>query len=217
MSLNSQEIIQETIKGYDQSAANFAARNYAKLPYQQLQQFLDLIPDGSQQLVDVGCGPGRDTLYLQTQGHTVTGTDLSFGMLAEAQKRAGSAGQFVQADMRSLPFKTATFQGAWMCASLLSLPKSEAGIALAETYRLLKSQGVLFVKVKFGVGEGWGYNHDNSRVYYSYYSPAELSKLVASSGFQVVTVDEGEENSVTNSSTDKSTRWVNLFARRSQA
>ncbi|MBN2099950.1 MAG: class I SAM-dependent methyltransferase [Dehalococcoidia bacterium] len=43
-------------------------------------------------ILDVGCGAGRHAVELARRGYTVTGVDISSGMLAEARKRAEEAG-----------------------------------------------------------------------------------------------------------------------------
>jgi len=42
-------------------------------------------------VLDVGCGTGRHAIELARRGYTVTGVDLSSGMLAEAKKSANKA------------------------------------------------------------------------------------------------------------------------------
>lgn len=59
-------------------------------------------------LLELGCGTGRVTLALGELGHTITGVDISSGMLAHAREKLAEhpdlAGKvsFVQADMRTL-------------------------------------------------------------------------------------------------------------------
>jgi len=52
-------------------------------------------------ILDMGCGTGRHSVELARRGYSVTGVDLSSGMLAEAEKAARAAGvqvEWVQAD-----------------------------------------------------------------------------------------------------------------------
>jgi SAM-dependent methyltransferase len=54
-------------------------------------------------LLDVGCGTGKSFMPFLERGWQVTACDLSRGMLARADKKAGGRARLVQADMRSLP------------------------------------------------------------------------------------------------------------------
>lgn len=58
------------------------------------------LPSGSS-ILDVGCGTGRHAVELARRGYQVTGVDISFGMLAEAEKAARQAGiriEWIHAD-----------------------------------------------------------------------------------------------------------------------
>lgn len=58
-------------------------------------------------VLDLACGYGRHALALSRLGYEVTGFDLSFDLLAEAELRAQGAGakvRLMEGDMRKLPF-----------------------------------------------------------------------------------------------------------------
>ena len=59
-------------------------------------------------VLDLGCGTGRHSLWLAAAGATVTGVDFSEGMLAEARRKPGAeAIRFVVHDLHlPLPFST---------------------------------------------------------------------------------------------------------------
>jgi len=59
--------------------------------------------------------------WFESQGLTVTGIDLSTGVLAYA--RGQVRGNLLAMNMTHLGFRTAHFDGAWCCASLLHVPK----------------------------------------------------------------------------------------------
>lgn len=54
-------------------------------------------------LLDVGCGTGKSFLPMLAQGWTVTGCDVSPGMIEQARAKAGSAVALHVADIRELP------------------------------------------------------------------------------------------------------------------
>ncbi len=204
----------ETIKNYDQTATNFAKKNYAIELTQQQQHFLGILPAGATQpLLDLGCGPGRDTEYFMAQGRGVVGADLSAGMLVEAQRRV-PAGKFVQANMLSLPFAAEAFAGVWACASLLHLPRATIMLALAEMHRVLAPDGALFLGVQRGNGEDWRENPETGlRFFFTYYLPSELWDIVTEANFAVEAI--AENTSTTNLNPDGNpVRWINLYARK---
>ena len=53
------------------------------------------LPQGSR-ILDMGCGTGRHAVELAKRGHSVTGVDLSSGMLAQAKEAASQAGVEVE-------------------------------------------------------------------------------------------------------------------------
>jgi len=60
-------------------------------------------------ILDIGCGTGRHPIELAGRGYSVTGIDLSAAQLARARLNAQAASvdvQFIQADARSLTFRT---------------------------------------------------------------------------------------------------------------
>lgn len=214
--------VQQTIHGYDQTASEFARKNYAIDLSEQRRRFLGLLDpqNAAQPLLDLGCGPGRDTLDFIAQGYNSVGIDLSAGMLTEARQRIPQ-GQFVQANMLNLPFAAETFGGVWACASLLHLPRPDAVPALVEMYRILKPGGSLFLGVQRGQGEACREKErakegDILRFFYTYYLPGEFWNLVADSGFEVEAL--AENFSDTNIRPDGSpVRWINLYARKPAA
>jgi len=58
---------QQTTQTYDQIAAQFAARNWGADLSEQLDRFCACLRPGAH-VLDLGCGPGRDTLSLAARG-----------------------------------------------------------------------------------------------------------------------------------------------------
>jgi SAM-dependent methyltransferase len=135
-------------------------------------------------VLDVGCGPGRDIVWLTQHGLHVVGGDLSAGMLAQARRQ--TAAPLVRLDMCRLPFADGVFGGVWSSASLLHLPKRDAPTALAEIRRVLATGGPLLLSIQEGQGEGWELSpYGPVERFFARYRPEEAETLLAEAGFLV--------------------------------
>ena len=172
---------------YDQIAPHYAARNSEMRDglINLAAQFLELSGSGTR-LLDLGCGAGRDMAWFESQGATVTGADISTGMLAHARQLV--RGPLVQADMLMLPFPPAQFSGVWCMAALLHLPKAEAPAALTEMKRILTPGGALALGLHEGEGETWEINpyHVPAERFFSRYKLDEVEEILTRTGFRVL-------------------------------
>ena len=146
-----------------------------------MNRFTAYLPKGVK-ILDVGCGPGRDVVRFRELGYQTYGADLSVGMLEEAKQRIASTG-LLNCDMCHVSVSDESFEGVWLCASLLHLPKQQAMLALKEIRRILGKGGVLFVLVQLGTGERWT-SYFGER-YFSYYQPEELVGMIKEVGMEV--------------------------------
>jgi len=167
---------------YDTIAVGFARQNEALPPALEslAHRVLELAGAGPR-ILDVGCGSGRDMTWLEAQGATVTGVDLSPGMLAEAKTRVH--GTLLEMDMRSLDFPDGSFDVVWSIASLLHIPKIEAQGVIGEFHRVLRPGGFLALSLQKGVGEQWESSHlypeyAGVERFFARYSPSEAAELL---------------------------------------
>jgi len=135
------DIARQVQAAYDQIVWAYAARNHGTLADNLITLAARLVQHTgrSAHIIDVGCGTGRDMAWFESHGLTVTGIDLSSGMLAYA--RGQVSGHLLAMNMCHLGFCHASFDGAWCCAALLHVPKRDAAHALGEIRRVLKSGG----------------------------------------------------------------------------
>jgi SAM-dependent methyltransferase len=185
-----------TTRTYDRIVADFAEHNW-DIRLVALENFCRLLQDDAR-VLDLGCGPGRDTMLLREQSYRVIGLDRSMGMLREARRRVG--GPLLCGDMRHIPFASVSFDGVWLCAALLHLPKADALPALIEIRRLLRAYCPLYISVKQGDGESWTADHTR---FFAYYQPDELSSIVKEAGYTVLHMWLTPQEQAT---------WVNLVA-----
>lgn len=190
-----------TIQTYDRIAAEFAANTWTRRLERAFDSFARyLIP--AAQVLDLGCGPGRDIELLRERGYRVIGADLSLGMVREARQRVGGA--LACCDMRDLGLAAQSFDGVWLCAALLHLPRAVAPRALAETRRVLRATRPLYVSAQQGAGERW--IEASGARFFVYYQPDELAAIVRAAGFAV------QESWVGADTTRPWINWINLVA-----
>jgi ubiquinone/menaquinone biosynthesis C-methylase UbiE len=95
-------------------------------------------------VADVGCGPGRATLYLLTKGCAVTAVDLTRQALSLTRDR-GPEARFVQASNLALPFAAASFDAVVSDGVIHHTP--DPFRALVENVRVLRGDGHLYLGV----------------------------------------------------------------------
>jgi SAM-dependent methyltransferase len=83
----------------------FYHKLYFNRDEQEAEQFIQnllhhLKPSPGSRMLDVACGKGRHSRFLASKGYTVTGIDISFDSIREAQKWETENLSFFQHDMR---------------------------------------------------------------------------------------------------------------------
>ena len=121
---------------------------------------LGFLTRGKQRILDLACGIGRDTFYLESRGLAVIGTDASLVGLQVAQRvrlERSAISELVAADARHLPFKDDSFEGLY-CFGLLheftgERRKEDVQEVMGEIRRLLCHNGVLVLTALAGEPE----------------------------------------------------------------
>ena len=175
---------------YDRVADTYAATNAAMPPeiIRATRWFSGRLRAGAL-ILDLGCGPGRDMAWLESHERQVVGVDLSRRMLRIARRQV--RGGLAQMDALSLGFADHSFDGVWCDAVLLHFPRAVVPAVLAEIRRVLEPDGLLFVSVQQGQGEGWEpsrYDPAAAR-YMVRYRMDEMTALLRAAGFTICTVN----------------------------
>jgi ubiquinone/menaquinone biosynthesis C-methylase UbiE len=92
-------------------------------------------------IVDLGCGAGKIALHVAASGAHVAGLDVAPFFLARAARTLG----LVRADLRRLPFRRGSFDGAYSLDVLEHLEEGGIVETLTEIRRILGGGGRLFV------------------------------------------------------------------------
>ncbi len=110
-------------------------------------------------ILDAGCGSRRNIQYLLQQNHTVFGVDQNqesiehVKVLAEQNNDSKPDLHFKTSNLDNLPFETAFFDFV-ICSAVLHFAENEAHFdaMLNELWRVLKPEGVLFIRLASNIG-----------------------------------------------------------------
>jgi SAM-dependent methyltransferase len=97
---------------------------------------------GVRTLLDVGAGPGLDTVEFAAAGFDVTGLDLAPANVAVMASRGLQA---VVGSLYRLPFPDATFDAVWTMSTFVHVPSERRLEALVELGRVVRPGGVLAI------------------------------------------------------------------------
>ena len=129
------------------------------------------------QILDFGCGPGRDLRTFKAMGHTAVGLDGCARFVEMA--REDSCCEAWQQDFLALDLPPERFDGVFANAVLFHIPSQELPRVLAQLHACLKPGGVLFSSNPRGDNqEGW-----NGDRYGAYYDLANWRVLLNAAGF----------------------------------
>jgi len=120
------------------------AANVESLQPPPFRRFVEIHLHAGDAVADVGCGPGRATLYLLTKGCAVTAVDLTRQALNLARSR-GPAGRFVQASNLGLPFVSGAFDAVVSDGVIHHTPDPYR--SFVENVRVLRPGGHLYLGV----------------------------------------------------------------------
>lgn len=129
---------------FDTIAPHFDITRYK--PWPESKRFISTLQKGSTAL-DLGCGNGRNSLYLAKEGMRVIGMDFSRGLLKIAKnkvewKEMTEKVDLIEGDIGSLPLKTDSVDAVLYIATLHHLPTPQERLeSLLEIKRCLKSRG----------------------------------------------------------------------------
>ena len=133
----------ETIDHYQRSAHDFQEGTRDHDVSQNIEALLRHIEGNApHDILDLGCGPGRDLLTFQELRHRPVGLDGCAAFVEMAIERTGCA--VWHQDFLELNLPDQMFDGVFANASLFHVPTQELGRVLRDLYMSLKPGGVLF-------------------------------------------------------------------------
>lgn len=194
----------QTLAFYAKEAGAYATRSDSLGRSRQLDAFISRLSPGAQ-VLDLGCGAGRDTRALIDAGFDVVAIDGSSAMAAQAEQYIGRP---VRVQLFEALADIAAFDGIWANSSLLHVPREGLPNVLRRVYRALKPAGVLYASFKAGGREG----RDTLGRYYNYLDPDEVRAAVEAMGaWRTIVLNEGHGKGYDGTETG----WTEVFAEKS--
>ncbi|UCG68980.1 MAG: class I SAM-dependent methyltransferase [Thermoplasmata archaeon] len=138
----------QLIETFDEIAAHFDITRYK--PWPESKRFISTLPKKSR-VLDLGCGNGRNSIYLAKEGMEVVGIDFSKALLRIVSnkvewKEVRNSVELVMGDCAGLPFKNDSFDAVLYIATLHHLPTPQERLSsLLEVKRCLKPGGCTLV------------------------------------------------------------------------
>lgn len=154
-------------------------------------KFISFLKTGAS-VLDVGCGAGLASKYLVEKGLAVTGIDFS-DKLIEIAKREVPQGKFIVMDMHDVGSLGEQFDGLYVKASILHIPKKDLPAMMLKLKERLKPKGFIYVAVK---GANVGQEEEQVKVehdfghtferFFSFFFLPEMEKYFVDAGLKVI-------------------------------
>ncbi|MEQ1530841.1 MAG: class I SAM-dependent methyltransferase [Methylococcales bacterium] len=174
------EIETVTLGHYNQNAEAFWYGTKDHDVSQNYQAFLaPFAKDKVLDILDLGCGPGRDVDYFKSLGHRPVGLDGSEVFCNMARRYTGCT--ILQQTFLSLELSAHSFDGIFANASLFHVPSQELPRVLLDLHAALRPGGVLFLSNPRGNDEGW-----SGQRYGHYMQFATSKQFLEQAGFEVI-------------------------------
>ena len=131
-------------------------------------------------VLDVGCGSGRDLLWLKERGYNPTGFERSEKLAALARKYSGCS--VIEDDFLTYDFSALRFEAILMIGALVHLSGSQLEPAFLSITTALEENGLVLLSLK----EGHGQTHaEDGRVFFLW-QPEKLEHIFLKNGFRIL-------------------------------
>lgn len=170
----------ETLDHYERNALSFWEGTRDHDVSQNVEAFIAALPAKKPlNILDFGCGPGRDLMTFKLMGHNPIGLDGSKSFCKMAKKYSGC--KTLNQQFLYLDLKAHQFDGIFANASLFHIPSQELVGVLKVLQHSLRPNGILFSSNPRGNQEGW-----SGQRYAHYMELEKFECYLAQAGFKVL-------------------------------
>ncbi len=135
-----EETYDKAAEGYAKKFENIGVRS------KDVDQAFEYISKENPNVLEIGCGGGREAAYILSKTDNYIGIDVSAGMLAQAQENLPDA-QFQKTAVETYDFPT-NVDIVFAFASLLHTSKEDLKDVFERMYEALNESGVVYLSLK---------------------------------------------------------------------
>ncbi len=134
---------------YDNNAPAYHCQTFPIDPASFLTPFCLRLPPGGK-VLDVGCGSGRDLMWLKTRGYRIMGLDRAFGLAAIAAREAECP--LIVGDFETYDFTPLAVDGLLLVGALVHVEAERLEEVLRRILTALRPGGHVLMTLKEGCG-----------------------------------------------------------------
>lgn len=171
------QVTEELRLAYDRAADERDKKEISPWKFSERQAYLQLLQrEGKEKLLEIGAGPGRDSLFFQENGLQVVSTDLSPQMVRLCRQKGLEA---YEMDFLNLNFAGANFDAVFALSCLLHVPKADLGDVLLEIRRVMAPGGLFFLGVYGGIERDGSWEDDKHvpKRYFALYLDEQIEAI----------------------------------------
>lgn len=137
---------------YDLTAQQYADKWYSNdMMLPSIREYLALFGN-KPRILDLGCGPGNESMRLANEGAEVAGIDYSENCICIARERNIDI-PFYCMDFMEIDASLGMFDGIFSCSSLIHMDEADMKTVLGRISAVLKKNGYFLIIYRTGVGQ----------------------------------------------------------------
>jgi SAM-dependent methyltransferase len=134
---------------YEIHAGDYHARTFSVDPSIFLFPFVEFLPPHAR-VLDIGCGSGRDLLWLKQRGFQPTGLERSASLAKLARNRSGCP--VIEGDLETFDFSMVSWDAVMLVGSLVHIHHERFASLIQKILSGFSSPCVLLLTLKEGDG-----------------------------------------------------------------
>lgn len=170
---------------YQENSRLYFSRTVAVDPAPFLTPFVRHLKT-SATVLDIGCGSGRDLLWLKERGFRPTGLERAAGLAELAGDYSGC--NVIVGDFESFDFTSLAVDAVMACGSLVHIPHERLAALISRILTALAGSGIVYISLK----QGQGMKTDRfGRVFYLW-EQGRLDDIWCQAGLSVISLSCGQ-------------------------